>query len=149
MAERPAPPELLEFLSPYPAEVVETFLAARSFLLELFPTANEFVWDATQAVTVGFGFTDRWQDGFVHLPVYPKHVNLGFNRGASLTDPTEILVGNGSTVRHIKISGANFFTRVDVLDLIHQARDRAVDQGSSAGATFIRSMAGPKRRPSP
>ena len=152
--DRPPPQELLEFLAPYPSETVELYLEAREFLLSFAPEANEVIWDAANAVTLGLSFTDRWQDGFVHLPAYNnhinlgfnKHINLGFNRGAELHDPERRLIGTGSTVRHVRLN-TMIFDDPYVRALIEQARDRAPNFGESRGTTTIRIMAGKKRRP--
>src|SRR6185369_3907011 len=46
--------------------------------------------------------TGRLKEGFLHIASYAKHVNLGFNQGASLPDPQKVLVGTGNRIRHIK-----------------------------------------------
>jgi len=55
--------------------------------------------DATNAVSLAYTPTTRWQDSVVHIASYAKWVNLGFNEGASLFDPLGILVGTGAHVR--------------------------------------------------
>jgi len=77
-------PELLQFLAPYRKPVRDLALAVRQMLLEEAPSAIETIYDAYNAVALGYSFTGRLKDGFCHLAVYPGHVNLGFNRGADL-----------------------------------------------------------------
>jgi hypothetical protein len=56
------------------------------------------------AVAIGFSFNGKpLKDGFCHIVTYNDHVNLGFNRGASLSDPKKLLVGKGKSIRHITI----------------------------------------------
>src|SRR5580693_10414532 len=93
MGARAPIPELLEFLSAYDEKVAELALAVRRFVLTIAPGATEAIYDAYNAVAVGYSFTGRLKESFCHVAVYPKHVNLGFNRGADLTDPQKILQG--------------------------------------------------------
>jgi hypothetical protein len=65
--------------------------------------ATETIYDAYNAVAIGYSFTGRLKESYCHVAVYPKHVNLGFNRGADLDDPQKFLQGKGSQVRHVTI----------------------------------------------
>jgi hypothetical protein len=40
---------------------------------------------------------------FAHIKAHKNHVNFGFWRGAELTDPTGILKGTGSRMRHVEL----------------------------------------------
>ena len=92
---RPVPNEVFEFIGPYPDEVFDLAIALRARVLEVMPNAHEFVWDATNAVSLAYTPTTDWQDGVVHIACYTRHVNLGFNDGATLDDPLEVLSGSG------------------------------------------------------
>jgi hypothetical protein len=72
-------------------------------MLTIEPRATETIYDAYNAVAIGYSFTGRLKECYCHVAVYPKHVNLGFNHGADLTDPRIILQGAGSQVRHVTI----------------------------------------------
>lgn len=100
---RPVDPELLRFLSPYAKPVVDLALAVRALVLEEAPPAVESIYDAYNAVALGYSFTGRLKDSFCHVAVYTGHVNLGFNRGATLPDPGSVLQCSGKQVRHISI----------------------------------------------
>ncbi|MFU8806244.1 MAG: DUF1801 domain-containing protein, partial [Bradymonadaceae bacterium] len=41
--------------------------------------------------------------GFAYLQANKAHVNLGFNKGAELSDPEGVLEGTGKGMRHVKI----------------------------------------------
>src|SRR5438874_12679647 len=97
-------PEYLEFLSPFEPRITELALAARALVLEEAPDAAELIYDAYNAVATGFSFTGRPSDAFIHIAVYARWVNLGFNRGSTLDDPAGVLQGSGRWVRHIRIS---------------------------------------------
>jgi hypothetical protein len=96
-------PELLKFLEPYDPAIQRLALDVRTYLLTIEPRATETIYDAYNAVATGYSFTGRLKECYCHVAVYPKHVNLGFNRGADLDDPKKILQGAGSQVRHITI----------------------------------------------
>jgi hypothetical protein len=96
-------PELLQFLSPYDTAIQKLALEVRAYLLTIEPGATEIIYDAYNAVAIGYSFTGRLKECYCHVAVYPKHVNLGFNRGADLDDPKKILQGTGSQVRHVTI----------------------------------------------
>lgn len=147
--DRPPPPELLAFLAPYADAVVELALALRARVLESLPNMHEVVWDATNAVTVGYSPTTRWQDGLCHTPVYSRHVNLGFNDGAGLPDPLGILAGTGARVRHVKMRTVEDVAAAWVPEYLSAAA-RQAGVGTDAGDTglTVRRSAGPKRRPS-
>ena len=40
---------------------------------------------------------------FAYLDAFTAHVNIGFYRGASLSDPAGLLEGAGKAMRHVKI----------------------------------------------
>jgi hypothetical protein len=96
MGVRAPIPELLEFLSVYDDKIIELALAVRRFVLTETPRATETIYDAYNAVAVGYSFTGRLKESFCHVAVYPKHVNLGLNRGAELPDPRGIWKGPGN-----------------------------------------------------
>ncbi len=103
--QRPPHPKLLEFLAPYHREIQAVALALRDLVLATAPGLNELVY-RTYVVAVGFSFTSDWRDGPCHIAVYPKHVNLGFQRGALLPDPDGVMEGTGKAIRHIKVESA-------------------------------------------
>lgn len=142
----PEPSEYVEFLAPYPVATQELSRGLRERLVALLPDCVETVWDATNAVGVAYGFTERNADHFIHLPTYTKYVNIGFSQGASLHDPERRLQGKGARIRHIRLN------RVDDLDdpyLIDLVRQAVVLAGPIAvePKSIVRVMDGPKRRP--
>ena len=40
---------------------------------------------------------------FAYVNVFRAHVNVGFFNGATLQDPTGLLVGTGKRMRHVKL----------------------------------------------
>ncbi|MBD3648949.1 MAG: DUF1801 domain-containing protein [Pseudomonadales bacterium] len=41
---------------------------------------------------------------FCYVNVFSNHVNVGFFRGAALSDPSGLLQGTGKRMRHVKVS---------------------------------------------
>src|SRR5882672_11921166 len=103
MRRHPPPPELIRFLRPYDRAIQDLALKLRSLVLEEMAPCYENIYDAYSAVAIGYGTSERLRDGIFHIAVYSKHVNLGFNDGATLSDPKGILEGKGNRIRHLTI----------------------------------------------
>src|SRR5882724_6160064 len=100
----PPTPEYLTFLKPYGPAITEQALTVRQFVYSEAKGACELIYDAYNAVATGYSFTGRPSDSFVHIAVYARWVNLGFNRGSELDDVRGVLQGAGRWVRHIRIA---------------------------------------------
>lgn len=152
-AVRPPIPELLEFLKPYDPAIQKLALEVRSYLLTIEPRATETIYDAYNAVAIGYSFTGRLKECYCHVAVYPKHVNLGFNRGADLADPQKILQGKGSQVRHITIHDnsdlAGSYIKSLVRAAITNARALAIAGGipEIAPQSIVKAIYANRRRP--
>jgi hypothetical protein len=128
--------------------VHELALGLRARVLTVMPNAHEFVWDGTNAVSLAYTSTTRWQDGVVHIASYAKWVNLGFNEGASLGDPLGMPVGTGAHIRHVRFSAIRDLDAAWLDDYLRAALDNAgcrADMGD--GGTTVRMSVGPERRP--
>ena len=145
---RPPPPELDEFLAPFGEELSEIVHRLRDRVLRVMPNAHEVVWDAVNAVSIAFTPTPRWQDGICHIATYSKHVNLGFNQGATLDDPLGILEGTGTHVRHVSLHTVDDTNAKWIDDYLRRAM-ATVGMRAKDGdrVTTIRVMKGVKRRP--
>jgi hypothetical protein len=99
----PAPKALLEFLKPYDPAIRKLALAVREFVIPEMEPCIETIYDAYNAVAFGYGPKDSHHFGAIHVAVYSKYVNLGFNRGAHMADPAKLLTGTGNNVRHLTI----------------------------------------------
>ena len=119
------PAALLKFLKPYPPEVRHLALKLRALLLEEMGPCFENIYDAYNAVAIGFGTSPRLSDGIFHIAVYSQHVNLGFNDGATLPDPKGILQGKGNRIRHITVKTIADLGKPEVRAYIRRARKKA------------------------
>src|SRR5258708_28017822 len=82
----------------------ELAFAVGKLVLEEAAEATELIYDDYGAVTVGYTFTGRPSDAFIHIAAYARWVNFGFNYGSQLEDPRKLLQGTGQWARHIRIA---------------------------------------------
>ena len=153
------PGSLVKFLKPYDREIQALALQVRALVLEEMAPCYENIYDAYSAVAIGYGFSDRLRDGVFHVAVYTKHVNLGFNDGATLDDPLGILEGNGNRIRHISIKTPADLARPEIRAYIRRARRMAIDDARKLGEppskkpdgviSTVKKIYARKRRPSP
>lgn len=103
-ATKASPPseDLIRELSAFDLSVGELALALREMVLEEAPAAVERVL-RVYALVFWYSLSGKMSDAFVQVVIYPKGVNLMFNRGAELEDPDGALVGEGKIIRHIKV----------------------------------------------
>jgi len=121
----PPPANLKKFLRPYDREVQRLALHLRALVLDEMAPCYENIYDAYSAVAIGYGTSDRLSDGIFHIAVYAKHVNLGFNDGATLADPKRILKGNGNRVRHVTFKSEADLARPEIRAYIRRALKKA------------------------
>jgi hypothetical protein len=144
---RPPERQLLGHLAAYHPHVSDLTLALREVVLDEAPEAIESIVKG-YALAIGFSFTGKpLKDGFCHIVTYSSHVNLGFNRGALLSDPNRVLQGNGKSIRHITIHDRTELDRPVVRRFLQAAIEqvsRPPDQ--SAPNRKAKPAAGQKRR---
>jgi len=129
----PPPADLRKFLRPYDREVQQLALGLRALVLEEMAPCYENIYDAYSAVAIGYGTSDRLGDGVFHIAVYSRHVNLGFNDGATLADPKGILQGNGNRIRHISIKSESDLARPEIRAYIRRAKKNALAEARKLG----------------
>ena len=159
MRRHPPPPELIRFLQPYDRAIQDLALKLRSLVLEEMAPCYENIYDAYSAVAIGYGSSNRLQDGVFHIAVYANHVNLGFNHGATLKDPLGILKGGGKQIRHISITTLDDLARPEIRAYVRRARKIAIDDARKLGETLpmkidgvvstVKAIYPKKRRPVP
>jgi hypothetical protein len=153
MAARVAPPrpELLEFLKPFGPAITEVAMAVRRLVLSEAKGAVELIYDAYNAVATAYSFTGRLGDACIHIAVYARWVNLGFNYGAQLPDPGKRLQGTGKRVRHVRITTAGDLQDPVVRALVKAALQRARypdPKAAPKAESVARAVYARKRRPS-
>ena len=151
------PAALIKFLKAYNPEIRELALQLRALVLAEMAPCYENIYDAYSAVAIGYGTSDRLRDGIFHIAVYSKHVNLGFNDGATLADPKGILEGTGNRIRHLTIKTADDLARPEVRAYIKRARKFALAEAKKLGdpppkkpkgvVSTVKAIYAKKRRP--
>lgn len=141
MTDQP-PPALIKFLKPYDREIQDLALKLRALVLEEMAPCYENIYDAYSAVAIGYGTSERLSDGIFHIAVYSKHVNLGFNDGATLDDPKGILQGAGNRIRHIAIKTSEDIKRPEIRSYIRRARKVALADARKLGGPESQKPAG-------
>jgi hypothetical protein len=111
---------LSELLGDRPDSVLDLALAARRKVRKAAGACSELVY-ATYAISSVHTYTGKLGGAFIHVAVYAKHVNLGFNRGAELEDPAKLLNGTGKLIRHVRLNVASDLQGKAIRDLIAAA----------------------------
>jgi hypothetical protein len=94
--------ELLELLSTYDRGVQTLALALREVVIDTLAPCNEGIYEVYM-ISIVYGITPKAKDAVCYVGVTKDHVNLGFYRGASLSNSHGLLEGEGKQMRHIKI----------------------------------------------
>jgi hypothetical protein len=144
--------DLERFLQPYPAEVQQMALWLRGLMWDLYPDANELIYDNYNAVAFGWSPTDRLGHTFCSVAVMPRYVHFGFYRGSELEDPEKILLGKGNQYRYIIVERKEDFPKAYMKKRIKEAYANAlarVDDKSQIqqGKTIVKSISPVRKRP--
>lgn len=122
---RPLPPDFQSLLDLKDQAVIDLFSDLRNYILELAPESNELLYH-THALTSVFSVSDKLSDAFCMLPIYTRHLNLGFNKGNLLKDPDKLLTGTGNLIRHMDVKKPADYRNEQVKALIREAIDFAL-----------------------
>jgi hypothetical protein len=144
--------DLVEFLLPYPDKVKVAALWLREFVWDLYPNTNELIYDNYNAVAFGWSPTDKAGDVFCSIAVFSDHVNLGFNRGVDIDDPGNMLIGDGSQYRYIKVKDKEDFPEWYMKQLLEDAYQNSISRMKPVknpvkGETIVKSISPVKKRP--
>ncbi|OYU93378.1 MAG: hypothetical protein CFE21_20835 [Bacteroidetes bacterium B1(2017)] len=119
-SSRPIEPDFEFLLDFKDQQLIDLFKDLRTYILDLYPNCNELLYH-THALTAVFSISDKLSDAFCMLPIYTKHLNLGFNKGTLLKDPHKLLTGTGNLIRHIDVSKESDYRNPEVKALILEA----------------------------
>jgi hypothetical protein len=128
------------------------FRSVRAAVRKRFPSANELVYDYSDALVIGYSPSDRGIDGVVAIRASDTSVCLYFSQGPQLPDPKRLLRGSGKQVRFIQVEAAGQLAHPDVeaffAATIDQARVPLPSMGK--GSLIIKSDGAkkPRRKPS-
>ena len=140
--------QLQGFIDKFEPEHQALIRAMRTALRKRMPTANELVWDNYNFFVVGYSATERPSDSVVCIAAAANGVGLSFDRGATLPDPKNILLGAGVQNRFLRFESAKTLALPDVEALIDaaiaQAKTPFTPKGK--GKLIIRSISA-KQKP--
>jgi hypothetical protein len=89
--------DVLRFLDLYPTDKQQTVLWLREFIWDMYPTANELIYDNYNALAIGWSPTEKMGHIFCSTAIYRTGMNIhfGFYWGSEIADPENKLIGNG------------------------------------------------------
>lgn len=95
-------------------------LAIRELIIRIHPETCEVIRIGDRAASYGIG-PKKMSEAYCYIIPHKSWVNLGFYRGAHLSDPTGILEGTGKNMRHVKIRDLHGFGQSAIQALIEVA----------------------------
>ena len=107
LSAREAEAEVRRLLAEYTPEIARRMVAARRKLRSRIPRGFELIYDTYNGLGIGYGAAQKFSAPVVSLVAYPRWVTLFFLHGAQLDDPHELLQGQGSRVRSIRLASAD------------------------------------------
>ncbi len=90
--------------------------------------------------SIPFATDDNLGSAFVAVVVYPRHINLAFNRGAEIDDPKRRLVGTGARIRHVRIDDESRLDAAIAALVRRAARHAGFQAGRGPGSIAIKSI---------
>ena len=144
--------DLLKFLKPFSEEVQQTALWLREFVWDLYPNANELIYDNYNALAFGWSPTDRVGHTFCSVAVgrTSSNVHFGFYRGSEIADPEKKLIGEGNQYRYLLVSDVKKFPKAYIKKLIREAYANSLSKVKNKkqlqqGQTIVKSISDKKR----
>ena len=120
--------DLSKFLSPFDDDIQELVFWLREFVWDLYPKANELIYDNYNALAFGWSVTDKLGHTFCSIAVgrTSKNIHFGFYWGSELSDPKQILLGEGNQYRYILVTSKNEFPATYIKKLLKEAHENSL-----------------------
>lgn len=128
---RPIHPHFQHYLDFKEKKLIDLYCQLRQWIFEINPDFNELLYHTHALVSV-YSLSDRLSEAYCMIPIYSKHLNLGFHHGAILEDRNNILQGTGKRIRHIPIQSIKDFRNQKVEILLNQAIHLQLDDMETA-----------------
>jgi hypothetical protein len=149
---KPETKDLKKFLQPFGEEMTETVLSLRDFVWDLYPTANELIYDNYNALAFGWSPTDRVGHTFCSIAVgrTSKNIHFGFYWGSEIADPEKKLIGEGNQYRYILVKELKSFPKTYMKKLLKEAYANSLAKVKDPkqlmqGKTIVKSVSEKKR----
>ena len=104
----------------FSGEIKDLSWQTRELIFTILPEVVEVVWIKQRNIGYGTG-PKKMTEHFCWLMPASNHVTLGFNYGAELPDPTNLLEGTGKLFRHVKVRYLEDLKNPDLHKLIRFA----------------------------
>ena len=101
-------------------EMQELTKRTRALIKKIMPDVVEVPWPKQKNIGYGVG-PKKMSQHFCYIGVFKNHINLGFNYGAELPDPENLLEGTGALFRHIKITKQEQLEQAALCQLLEAA----------------------------
>ena len=144
--------DLIKFLRPFDKDITELVLWLRAFVWDLYPTANELIYDNYNALAFGWSPTDKVGHTFCSIAVgrTSKHIHFGFYWGSEIADPEKKLIGEGNQYRYLLVKTKASFPKAYIKKLIKEAYANSLakvkdNRQLMQGATITKSISPAKR----
>ena len=144
--------DLINFLSPFPDEIRDLALWLREFIWDLYPEANELIYDNYNALAVGWSPTSNLGHTFCSFAIgrTSYNVHFGFYWGSKLSDPDKLLLGQGNQYRYILVKNKKDFPAVYIKKLMVEAHAYSMGKVKDPdmlkkGLTIVKSISPIKR----
>lgn len=145
--------DLLFFLRMFPSEVRERALWLREFVWDLYPQANELIYDNYNALALGWSPTEKMSHIFCSFAIYRGvnyNTHFGFYWGSELSDPQKLLIGDGKQYRYLLVSDIAAFPQQEMKKLVEEAWQNSLAKVKdlkqlSQGKTIVKMVSDNKR----
>jgi hypothetical protein len=144
--------DLLQFLKPFDDEIKNLVLWLREFVWDLYPTANELIYDNYNALALGWSPTEKLGHTFCNIAVgrTSKNIQFGFYWGSQIADPEKRLIGNGNQYRYMLVKSKKGFPKTYIKKLLKEAYSNSVSKVKDpdqfeGGKTITKSISPVKR----
>jgi hypothetical protein len=145
--------DLLKFLKPFGDDIKKTALWLRDFVWDLYPKTNELIYDNYNALAFGWSPTDRVGHTFCSVAVgrSSHNVHFGFYWGSELSDPKNVLLGEGNQYRYIVVKKKEDFPKSYITKLVKEAYVNSLGKVKDKkqvrqGLTIVKSISKNKRK---
>ena len=144
--------DLVKFLTPFDERIRTLVLWLRDYVWDLYPQANELIYDNYNALAFGWSPTDKLGHTFCSIAVgrTSKNVHFGFYWGTEIADPENKLLGKGNQYRYLLVENKTSFPKDYITKLVKEAYSNSVNKVKEPGQfmegkTIVKSISPVKR----
>lgn len=109
--------EFEQAIKSFSDEIKEIARQTRKLIYKVLPNVVEVIWIKQKNTGFGTGHKKKTEH-FCWIMPANNHVNLGFNYGAELPDPMNLLEGTGKKFRHYKVKSVEDLSNPDLIKLL-------------------------------